>query len=111
VTEEIIRIVVEKLAVALECMFGSSLKKVILYGSCARGDYFPDSDIDVMILLDIPQAELPTVREKVMDITAKLDWDYDVVMTPVVQTIQNFEQYRHASAFYQNIEREGVFVV
>ena len=30
----------------------SKVKKVILYGSYARGDFRPDSDIDVMILVD-----------------------------------------------------------
>lgn len=109
-TEEIIRTVVEKLAVEMKHMFGSSLKKVILYGSCARGDYSPDSDIDVMILLDISQSDLPLAREQVMDAADRLDWDYDVVLTPIVQTIQTFEQYKQASVFYQNVEREGVFV-
>lgn len=109
-TEEIIRAVVEKLAGELKRMFGSSLRRVILYGSCARGDYSPDSDIDVMILLDVSQEDLPSAREKVMDATDRLDWEYDVVLTPVVQTIQTFEQYRQASVFYQNVAREGVFV-
>ncbi len=109
-TEDTIRTVVGKLAEELKHMFGSSLKKVILYGSCARGDYSFDSDIDIMILLDVSQADLPSAREKVMDMADQLDWDYDVVLTPVVQTIQTFEQYRQASVFYQNIVREGVSV-
>ena len=109
-TEDTIRTVVGELAEELKHMFGSSLKKVILYGSCARGDYSFDSDIDIMILLDVSQADLPSAREKVMDMADQLDWDYDVVLTPVVQTIQTFEQYRQASVFYQNIVREGVSV-
>lgn len=34
-------------------IYGSHLKSVILYGSYARGDYTKDSDIDIMILVDI----------------------------------------------------------
>ncbi len=30
-------------------IYGESLKTVILYGSYARGDFRPDSDIDIMI--------------------------------------------------------------
>ena len=29
-------------------IYGAHLKSVILYGSYARGDYTPDSDIDIM---------------------------------------------------------------
>ena len=34
-------------------IYGRELKAVILYGSYARGDYKADSDIDIMILLDL----------------------------------------------------------
>ena len=36
----------------LETATGYRVKKVILYGSYARGDFRPDSDIDVMVLVD-----------------------------------------------------------
>lgn len=109
-TAESIRTVVGQLAAEMKRTFGKNLKRVILYGSCARGDFSSDSDIDVMILLDIPQEDLSVARRKVMDAADKLDWDYDVVLTPVVQTYQNFDRYRKASVFYQNIEKEGVLV-
>ena len=34
---------------------GDKLDKVILYGSYARGDYDDESDIDIMVLADIPR--------------------------------------------------------
>ena len=39
-------------------IYGSHLKSVILYGSYARGDYTKDSDIDIMILVDLPDEKL-----------------------------------------------------
>ena len=39
---------------ALQAAYGPRLKGVILYGSRARGDAQPDSDWDVMVLLDGP---------------------------------------------------------
>ena len=34
-------------------IYGERLKSVILYGSYARGDFRPDSDIDIMIMVDL----------------------------------------------------------
>ena len=34
-------------------IYGERLKSVILYGSYARGDFGPNSDIDIMILVDL----------------------------------------------------------
>ena len=39
-------------------IYGPHLKSVILYGSYARGDYTEDSDIDIMILVDLPNEKL-----------------------------------------------------
>ena len=34
-------------------IYGTHLRQIILYGSYARGDFRPDSEIDIMILLDL----------------------------------------------------------
>lgn len=39
-------------------IYGESLKTVILYGSYARGDFRPDSDIDILILVDLSDDEI-----------------------------------------------------
>ena len=36
----------------VEDVLGNRLRKIILYGSYARGDYNKSSDIDIMILTD-----------------------------------------------------------
>ena len=54
-TEEKIREVVSKFAEEAKYIYGSKLRSMILYGSCARGDFEKDSDIDILVLLDVPQ--------------------------------------------------------
>lgn len=50
-------------------IYGSHLKQVILYGSYARGDFGPDSDVDIMILLDISDLEIKNYRHQLSDMT------------------------------------------
>lgn len=108
VTEEKIMEVVKKFAEEAKKIYGSKLHSIVLYGSCARGDFEPDSDIDILILLDVPADRIGEERNRIFDISDQLDWKYDVVLAPVFQNYQLYEKYMPASVFYQNIQREGV---
>lgn len=44
----------QKIKEHLQMLFGERFRGLLLYGSAARGDAGPDSDIDVMCLLDGP---------------------------------------------------------
>ncbi len=59
-------------------IYGKHLKSVILYGSYARGDYTKDSDIDIMILLDLSDMEIRRYRHELAGITYDFNMDYDV---------------------------------
>lgn len=107
-TEEKIKEVVDKFADEAKKIYGSKLQKIILYGSCARGDFENDSDIDILVLLDVPQENINSERNRILDVADKLDLDYDVVLAPVFQNYTVYQKYIPVSVFYQNIEREGV---
>ncbi len=107
-TKEKIRVVAEKFAEEAKKVYGTKLHGIILYGSCARGDFEVDSDIDILILLDVPSDEINRERKLMVDMSDKLDLDYDVVLAPVFQSYQLYEKYLAVSAFYQNIQKEGV---
>ena len=91
-------------------IFGAKLKSVILFGSCARGDYDDESDIDLMILLDVPPQQIPSERRKMRRTANRLDLEYDCVISAAFQSYDSFEAYREASVFYSNISKEGLKV-
>ncbi len=91
-------------------VFGDKLKSVILYGSYARGDYNDESDIDVMIMVDLPPEELSRYRKKMTYFCADLNVDNGVFITPKLQSLPLFEQWKGTLPFYQNVEREGIVV-
>ena len=50
---ETIQMILKKYVDELKKIYGTYLKSVVLYGSYARGDFSEESDIDIMILLDL----------------------------------------------------------
>ena len=44
---------IEQYVEEIKKIYGSYVRQIILYGSCARGDFRPDSDVDIMILADM----------------------------------------------------------
>jgi len=91
-------------------VYGDKLNKVILYGSAARDDYDDDSDVDIMLLLNVEQDSLEMEREKLLSITDLLDdeFDYELLFSPLVQSIDLFNDWADVLPFYKNVKKEGV---
>ncbi|MBQ3509666.1 MAG: nucleotidyltransferase domain-containing protein [Peptococcaceae bacterium] len=106
-TDEMIRMVVKKYADAAQQILGSQLYAVILFGSCARGDYDSESDIDLLVLLHAAPEEIPVLRRKMRPVADSLDLEYDCVISTVFQSKQVFDTHKPVSVFYQTVEREG----
>lgn len=80
--------------------------QAILYGSEARGDARPDSDIDVLILLDDSE-QLTAERE--LEITRHLyevEVDTGVIISPMVMLRRIWESV--ATPFTINVMKEGI---
>ena len=107
-TEEKIKKVTELFAEEAKKVFGEKIRQIILYGSCARGDFQADSDIDILLLLSVPKENLASERKKIFAITDALDLEYEVVLAPVLQSYEVYQTYLPVSAYYQNVQKEGV---
>ena len=84
------------------------LKSVILYGSYARGDYTPDSDIDIMILVDLSVEEMDAYSDALSELGFKYNVQHDIWMMPVVKNQQHFYHWAASYPFYSNVQKEGV---
>ena len=67
-------------------IYGSHLQKVILYGSYARGDFRPDSDIDIMILVAMPDMELKEYSQKLFYMTYDFNMDNELDIKPIAKS-------------------------
>ena len=89
-------------------VFGNKLKKVILFGSYARGDFDNESDIDVMVMVDEEDSTLGGYSDFLTDILVDIDLKYDVVVAAILQSEKKFVKYQYAIPFYDNVARQGV---
>lgn len=100
----------EKYRKAVVQILEDRVKKIILYGSYARGDAKRDSDMDIMILVDLQPEEISNYADKIYDITYDFELQYELEINPSIQRIQIYEQWKNISPFYMNIEKDGVTV-
>ena len=89
-------------------LIGTRLKKVILYGSYARGDYGKNSDIDIMILTDFNDEELAKYRMKIRELAWDLELENDIIISPIVRNIEKYNNRINVIPFYMNVQKEGV---
>lgn len=91
-------------------ILGNRVKKIILYGSYARGDFNKDSDIDIMILTDLKDEEYYPYFEKISDFAYDIEYDnnFDIEISPVIKNIDRFNYWLEALPFYMNVQKEGV---
>mgnify|MGYP000208431677 CR=1 FL=1 len=92
----------------LQKIYGKHLKKVILYGSYARGDYRDDSDIDIMILTSLSNMEIEKIENKIFDVAFEFEMEYGIVINPVLENEEHFNYWLGALPFYDNVKKEGV---
>lgn len=89
-------------------IYGTNLKSVILYGSYARGDFTKDSDIDIMILLDLTDMDIKKYRHQLSEITYDFNMKYDLDIKPIAKSENHFKKWMNVYPFYVNVKEEGV---
>ena len=99
------RLALDEFVQEVRRLYGPRLRKVLLYGSHARGDARPGSDVDVAVILD--DFESRSVESHRL---GDLAWDYlldrDVFID--VMPIRERDLANPDLLFYENLRREGV---
>ncbi len=83
------------------------LDRIILFGSRARGDAEPDSDMDVLVILDEPVSQQS--HEEVSDAAWEAGFDAGIVVVPVVVSRDRWENGPDgASLLAMAVREEGL---
>lgn len=89
----------------LEALYGDRLVRLVLYGSQARGDARPESDVDVLVILQGP-FELYSETKHLARLALDLFDRYGLNISFQPFTEADFRN--PASSFMQNVRMDGV---
>lgn len=100
------RVALSELKSALEELLGDRLVRFVLYGSRARGDYDPESDVDVAIIV---KGLTRDQKNRLLDIVADIEVEH---ITPLSTLILSEEDFNHLKQRERrialDIEIEGI---
>ncbi|HID63736.1 MAG TPA: nucleotidyltransferase domain-containing protein [Anaerolineae bacterium] len=82
------------------------LLSVHLFGSKARGEGTPESDIDVLIVVKDASWK---IRKQILHLAADICLEYDLNLSPRVWSLSHFHEMQELqSPLYQNIQRDSI---
>ena len=96
---------VDQVKAYLHERYGAGIKRVILYGSHARGEATEDSDVDVLVLVD--QSLNPSeVEDSLRDLLYDIILDEGELVSVIAVSEERFENYD--SPLMLNVRKEGI---
>ncbi|NOY11992.1 MAG: nucleotidyltransferase domain-containing protein [Archaeoglobi archaeon] len=85
--------------------YGDRVKRVILFGSVARGDIHSESDIDVLIIGSL-------TLDDVISISYPILLKYGELISPHIMSEEHYSMLKSRnSGFIKSVEREGIVLV
>ncbi|MBR1738865.1 MAG: nucleotidyltransferase domain-containing protein [Ruminococcus sp.] len=89
-------------------IFGEKLRDAYLYGSYARGDYDDESDVDILMTVDMSAEELSLIRHRVSSVNSELSLEHDVTVSITAKPLEQFTRYSGILPYYRNVLSEGI---
>ena len=83
--------------------------RMILFGSQARGDDRPDSDWDILVLLDKDKITYEDENKYAYPF-AEMGWDYGTYISVKVYTEEQWTKGK-MFPFYKNVEKDGIEII
>ena len=99
--------IITKCKETLAKYYGKRLKGVILYGSMARRQATPTSDVDLLVLLSPPLDYFAELRQLV-DVLYPIQLESEQLISAKPVSVKDFEA--GSISLYRNAKREGIAV-
>lgn len=96
----------DKYITTLSHRYDGQIRAAILFGSKARGDATPISDVDLLIVTTDDDWQM---RKQLRRIAARVSLEYDVLLAPLIMSEQHYQTLvTQRFTLCQSIERDGI---
>jgi predicted nucleotidyltransferase len=86
--------------------FDGQLIAAVLFGSRARGEAEPDSDMDVLVVMS---SAGPEIRKEIRHLAVEVWLEHDIYLSTRVWSQVHWRRLEELKTlFYQNIHRDGI---
>lgn len=92
----------------LHLLLGAHMKETILFGSYARNDADEGSDIDVLVLTDLPRDVIAQYTWKLGELASELLLEHGIIVSPIIENQDYFMRCIDILPLYRNVRDEGV---
>ena len=83
--------------------------RIVLYGSQARGQAGPESDLDLLVLLD--REVYSHITRSIRDIHYEIGLQNDLVISVIVRSLDTWNSpIWQATSLYKEVEKEGIYI-
>ena len=91
-----------------------------IYGKCRnyiwkssrkrRGTYHDNSDLDIMILVNMTEDEIRQIKNSIYDLAFEIEMSTGIDIAPIIKEEQQYEYWADTLPFYKNIKEEGIVI-
>lgn len=97
--------ILNKLVPGLTEIFGSTIDRIILYGSVARGTDTEESDLDIAVIV---HGYTKAMHEQMTDLVVDLELEYGRVLSILLIEYDSFSEWESIMPFFQNVKKDGI---
>ena len=87
-------------------VYGDVIEEIILYGSYVRGQEMPESDIDIAVILRLPDTD--ELHRKMIDIVVDNELDLEITLSVITIEEDNLNEWKSTLPLYKNLLKEGI---
>jgi len=110
VLNEELNTILSEVTESIKKLYGSKLKKIILYGSYAMGCQDEESDIDLMVLIDMDEPQLRNYDKKLNEIISDIGYRHLKVLSLIDMSYEKYNKWVDVVPYYKNVKNQGVVV-
>jgi len=87
-------------------IYGDVIEEIILYGSYVRGQETSESDIDIAVILRLPNTD--ELHRKMIDIVVDNELELEITLSVITIEEDNLNEWKSTLPFYKNLLKEGI---